>query len=420
MATTPKPKILIVDDDEIILVALKETISSEPYDITATTSAQEALGYLEQEAFSVIISDQRMAEMTGLEFLQKAKTIQEDASRILITGVVELKTIIEAVNQGEIFRFIAKPWIREELLVTIQNAVQRHQLIEANKKLQQSTLSLNEELAQANRALESKLTQAAQETQAIGQQTQTLQKNFDQSIELCYRLLCRVHPLLGKETKAIVDICELMCQEEHLSPEDKHTLKISAWLQDIGLIGIPRELIKRYRETPEDLDEDELGLIQNHPIQGQELATFADNLAIVGATIRGCREHWDGSGFPDGLPQESIPTPARYLAVAIAFVESPLPREETVEEIINLSGHAFDPEAVRLFLKVTQLSRLPKKVKDVLFSELSPGMVLAGDVNSPAGLLLLPEGHVVNETSLKKIVRHNMSDPIHHQILVYA
>lgn len=420
MEAPSTPKILIVDDDEIILVALKETIASQPYAITTTTSAKEGLELLKKESFSIIISDQRMAEMTGLEFLSKSKELQESASRILITGVVEPKTIISAVNQGEIFRFVAKPWIREELLVTIQNAVQRYQLITANEKLQNETLVLNEQLAKANRALEAQLHQTSEEKKLIGSCNQALQKNFERSIELCYRLLSRVHPLLGKETQAIVDICNLMCQGDYLSKEDQYTLKISAWLQNIGLIGISRDIIKRYREDPRSLEEDELDLIHQHPIQGQKLAAFADNLAIVGASIRACRERWDGSGFPDGLQEETIPIPARYLAVAVFFVESLLSQKATVNAIMNGSGKAFAPEAVRLFLKVTKLARLPQKVKDILFSELSPGMVLAGDIKSPLGLLLLPEGHVITEDSLKKIIRHNMSDPIHHQILVYA
>ena len=113
---TSSPKILLLDDDEIILLAIKETLGREGYDISVFSRAGEALEALKSDHFAVIVSDQRMPEMTGLEFLNESKSLQPNASRILITGVLTLNTVIDAVNKGEIFRFLAKPWIREELI----------------------------------------------------------------------------------------------------------------------------------------------------------------------------------------------------------------------------------------------------------------------------------------------------------------
>ena len=116
---TPTPKILLLDDDEIILLAIKETLGREGYDISVYSKAGEALEALKSDRFAVIVSDQRMPEMTGLEFLNESKSLQPNASRILITGVLTLNTVIDAVNKGEIFRFLAKPWIREELILSL-------------------------------------------------------------------------------------------------------------------------------------------------------------------------------------------------------------------------------------------------------------------------------------------------------------
>ncbi|MBT3482705.1 MAG: response regulator, partial [Opitutales bacterium] len=135
VSETRSREILVLDDDEVVLLAMKETLLRERYKVRAYTSAKEALEALENTQFATIISDHRMPEMTGLEFLDKCKQIQPNASRILITGVLTLNTVIEAVNRGEIFRFLAKPWIREEVLATIDNAVQRYALVEANQRL---------------------------------------------------------------------------------------------------------------------------------------------------------------------------------------------------------------------------------------------------------------------------------------------
>lgn len=420
MADRPSPRVLLLDDDEIILVALSETLAQEGYAITSTSSAHQALQYLRADDFAVIISDQRMAEMTGLEFFGQAKEIQPSASRILITGVLTLKTIIEAVNEGEIYRFIAKPWIREDLLVTVRNGVQRFQLLETNRKLQQNTLKLNEQLAHANNELKRQLRQVERQKVQLDQAHEALEHNFEHSLELCQRIVGAYHPLLGSEAQMVAELSERMIEHGALQGEEAHTLRVAARLHNIGLIGISRELLMKARNHPRTLSTGERRLIHNHPIYGQTLAAFIDRLEAVGATIRSSHERYDGSGYPDGLAGESIPRPARYLAIAIHYVESQHSREEAVEEILRQSGKAFDPEAVRLFIKTTRSVQLPRRMKEVLLSELRSGMVLAKGLYSPTGLLLIPEGHSLNERTLEKIKLHNQVDPINQRLLVYT
>jgi response regulator RpfG family c-di-GMP phosphodiesterase len=411
--------ILVVDDDEIILVAISETLSSEGYRVTTCNNPADALDLVRQNTYAVIMSDQRMGEMTGLEFLGEVKKIQPNASRILLTGVLTLKTVIDAINKGEIFRFLAKPWIREELVATIQNAFSRYQLIAENEKLHRDTQALNSQLQQANAQLGEQLEKIKIQNSEIERSREALAKNFDHSLELCYRIINAFHPLLGKETKAVLDICQLMAESGALSPEEARTLRIAAWLQNIGLIGISRDVLLKSRKNPEQLTLSERNLIHNHPIYGQTLSSFFDSMEQVGTTIRAHHECWDGTGYPDNLARETIPWPARCLAVAVYYVECGLPREMAVEEILNLSGKAFDPEAVRLFLKVTRTAPLPKKMREVLFSDLKPGMVLAKGIYSPTGMLLIPSDEVLTERTLHKLTAHNMVDPTTQRILVY-
>src|SRR5689334_8980602 len=116
-------RILIIDDEEIVLVGLRETLRREGYEVATASDALSGLEALKGNRFAVIISDQQMPWMTGLEFLAQVKQVQPDASRILITAVLSLETVVDAINKGEIYRFIIKPWLREELLVTVKNAV---------------------------------------------------------------------------------------------------------------------------------------------------------------------------------------------------------------------------------------------------------------------------------------------------------
>src|SRR5206468_1076237 len=162
-----------------------------------------------------------------------ARQIQPDATRMLTTGVLNLDTVVEAINKGEIYRFITKPWLREELLVAIQNAAQRYDLIRQNSQLHKSTEVMNERLVQLNRTLES-----------------------------------------------------------------------AALLHDIGLVGVPRSLIKVWQETPETLTSAERALIEQHPILSQEMSAFGSGMDKVGEIIRAHHERFDGSGYPDGLAGE--------------------------------------------------------------------------------------------------------------------
>ena len=170
-------RILVVDDEEIVRIALRETLRRERYGVTACSSPEEGLEVLKTEAFSVIISDYQMPGMTGLDFLAHAKQLQPDATRILITAVLSLDTVIEAINKGEIYRFVVKPWIREELLATVRNAIQRHDLIVRNTVLQATTLAMNDQLVSLNKKLESRVSAEADHRQRLSEMNQALQLN---------------------------------------------------------------------------------------------------------------------------------------------------------------------------------------------------------------------------------------------------
>jgi len=157
-----RDRILVLDDDEVVLLAIKESLIADNYDVAVFSSVKAALTAIEEEHFSVIISDQRMPEMSGLDFLCACKNLQPHASRILITGVLTLNTVIDAVNKGEIFRFLAKPWIREELIATVNTGAQRHHVLQQDEALRHDTVQLNEQLAATNRELHGRIKELTQ------------------------------------------------------------------------------------------------------------------------------------------------------------------------------------------------------------------------------------------------------------------
>ena len=121
-STTPKARVLFVDDEPRILTTMRMLFRSQ-YEVFFAESGQKALDLLKTQPVDVIVSDQRMPGMTGIELLRTARDLNPNAMRILLTGYSDLNAIIGSINEGEIFRFVNKPWSNEDLSVTVARAV---------------------------------------------------------------------------------------------------------------------------------------------------------------------------------------------------------------------------------------------------------------------------------------------------------
>ena len=416
----PADPILIVDDEEIVLVALRDTLTREGYHVVASPHAIHALSVLKDQQFSVVITDQQMPLISGLEFLTQVREIQPNATRILITAVLNLSTVIDAINKGEIYRFVVKPWLREELLATVKTAVQRFELISRNSRLQAETQAMNARLRELNQELETQVERVARQNTQLQRLLREQDENLRQSVELCVQTMQTFYPTLGNRARRVLALCQSMGRGAELSPEQQQILEISASIHDIGLVGIPRQLIKRWEQSPQSLNEAELALVHHHPVFGQELAGFVHCLQSVRTTIRAHHERFDGSGYPDGLKGPAIPWLARLLGVAVAFIEGEADAKAATEMIGQGSGSAFDPEAVRVFLRAVPKAVVPGKQREVLLSELAPGMVLAQGVYSENGVLLIPDGQRLTSTYIDKLLNYNRINPISQSLLVYC
>lgn len=421
---TPPPEsghtILIVDDEEIVLVALRDTLLREGYKVVASPHAVHALSILQEQKFSVVISDHQMPMITGLDFLAQVKQIQPDATRILITAVLSLGTVIDAINKGEIYRFVVKPWLREELLATVRNAAQRYELIRSNSRLYAETLEMNNRLTELNNSLKAEVAKVAEQNRNLQQLTAAQEKNFRQSVELCVQTMQTFYPTLGGQSRRVAALCNAMAKELNLSKDQQQTLEISAMIHDIGLMGCSRQLIKRWNETPESLTEAETTLIQQHPVLGEELAKFSDQLREIGPTIRAHHEKFDGTGYPDKLKADKIPWLARLLAVAVAYAEQPVSGNVGRDYVARGSGSSFDPEAVRVFQKALAKIVIPGKQRQVSLADLRPGMILAEGIYTSGGMMLIPDGQQLTATYIAKLMIHNQVNPIDQSLTVFC
>lgn len=412
--------ILSVDDDPLILKVLEDLVTRAGYTSVTTTSGTEALQYAADREFAVVIADHNMPDILGADLLSRFAQMQPAASRILITGIKSLEVVTAAVNSGEIFRFVTKPWISAEMVATLHNAVQRFDLIKSNQALEKTTRELNAKLGEANAQLARQLKQLEAGKQEIDLSHDALKTNFNRSLELCQKILSTFNPLLGEQAKAATRICEAMAATHYFDDEQKHVLDVSARLYDIGLAAVPPGYMAAVLNNDPELPPELKNTFQSHTIHGQTLASFVDMLRPVGDTIRAHHERFDGSGFPDGLAGEAIPWTARCLAVVVYFVTCGLSQEEAVDKILEQSGTVFDPDAARLFLRCAQATPLPRLVREVMVDELDVGMQLASGIYSQTGVLLVADGYHLDEGTITKIRNFNSSSSLPRQLLVYC
>jgi response regulator RpfG family c-di-GMP phosphodiesterase len=395
--------ILIIDDEEIVLLAISESLIPEGYRIVKTTNPHHALELLQQQQFAVIISDHHMPGMTGLEFFAAANHIQPLASRILITGVLTLKVVVDAINKGEIFRFIAKPWIREELLATVRNALHRYELISQNTRLQQETQQSNEALQKANQALETQVRDLSARLRQRDQQSGRTDQNLSNALELMLRVLHNTDPQLGLEASLIVRLCQSMIDTGTIPTDVAGTLKIASYLCTLGKLSIDRKRLKIFQEQTQLLKADELEYFHNIPVYAQLHASVFENIPNLSETVRASHERVDGRGYPDGLNARQIPEAAKYLAVAVHYAESHASTQATLDQIRQLNGNAFEPQAVATFLAALPLSGLNRKLRQVSLQALTPGMVIGEDLKHPSGAILLPKGSSLSTQTIQAL-----------------
>ena len=169
-----KHAILILDDQPEILNALNRLLK-EDYSVHTTTSGHQALDMLKEHEFAVILADQRMPMLTGVEFLSEAIRLQPDTIRILITAYADINASIDAINKGQIFQYVSKPWEPEELKLIVRRAVEKYELIRENAELTRRLEAANQELQLENKLLKENAEKDYDFSNIIGESPKMLQ-----------------------------------------------------------------------------------------------------------------------------------------------------------------------------------------------------------------------------------------------------
>ncbi|NLD36371.1 MAG: response regulator, partial [Desulfatiglans sp.] len=373
-----KHNILIVDDESSILKSIQRLLRDNKINVLSASNVKEALERLAKYNgnLSLIISDQRMPGMTGIELFQNIKNKFPETIRFLLTGFADVEVLTAAINKGEIHRFIAKPWEDKDLRDLIYQALEQYELTLENKRLSLLVEKQNNELTELNKGLEKQVEIRSKE---IIQKNKELESNFFNTIRAFTSIAEMNKPVIAGHGRRVAVIAKDISREMNLSKKEVIQVEIAGLLHDIGKIGLPDSVLEYHTKK---LSQQEENLLKKHPEEGQNIVRFINHLDNVGLIIRSHHERYDGLGYPDRLKEEAIPLGARIIAVADAYdktvnIEAKkqfilhdyieerelthdyLDDEELIHKaaLYHLKKYAFthfDPDVVKVFLSIAK------------------------------------------------------------------
>ncbi len=370
-------KVLCVDDDPNILNAYKRGLRKLFQIETAAGGAEGLKAIASQGPFAVVVSDMRMPGMDGIQFLTAVKERAPESVRIMLTGNSDQQTAINAVNEGNIFRFLTKPCSLEHLAKALTAGIEQYRLITAEKEL--------------------------------------LGKTLKGAIKILSEVLSLTNPTAFGHASRVRGVVRDLCKELEL--ENSWQFEIAAMLSQIGCVTIPPDTLEKMQKG-EDLAADESKMLESHPKVGRDLVANIPRLEVVSRIIGYQQKRFDGSGIPsDSVAGSDIPLGARILKIALDYDALKWSGLADSDVLIELSGRVgwYDPQILEKVGNIRGATG-PVSIRNVRMRELTTMMTLAEDVTTIEGSLVVGKGQEVTPSlreRLKNFSRHReIKEPI--------
>jgi len=357
-------KVLLVDDDINILASFKRQLRKQFSVDTATGSKEGLEAIIKNGHYSVVVSDFRMPEMDGIKFLAKVKELSPDCVRIMLTGHADLKAAVDAVNEGNIFRFLIKPCPLHILKKALKEGIEQYQLITAERELLGQTLR--------------------------------------GSIQILTEILEIVNPeAFGRSSRIKRYVRNVAL---HMKVTDIWRFETAAMLSQIGCIILPEETtIKIYQR--QELTAEESEIFKLHPSIASDLLKKIPRMKEVAEIIAYQEKHFDGSGTPaDTIKGKEIPLGARILKVLTDFDTLEIEGKNKTEALSELKKRSgwYDPDVLAAAEEVIE-TQANYESRSVSVSELLENMILGEDVRTLKGQLLISKGQVVSRPIIQRL-----------------
>ena len=422
--------ILFVDDEANILSSLKRLFRPLGYQIFTAEGGAQGLAIMESERVDLVVSDMRMPEMNGAQFLEKVRERWPDTVRILLTGYAEMEATIDAINKGQIYRYVSKPWDDNDITLIVKHGLQQKMLEREKQRLEELTNKQNEELKDLNAHLEEKVvarTEEVRQTMAFLETAhEKLKKSFITSVRVFSNLIEMRNPSKSGHSRRVAELARTLAQHMGVSTLEGQDVFIAGLLLDIGKIGLPDRLLDKPFHS---LASDDRSEVVKHPVKGEMALMALEQLHGAAKLIRSHRERFDGGGYPDRLSGLAIPLGARILAVAedydcalmgTTFVK-PLKPAEAALLMQDGKGKSYDPAVVdALSMQLGKASAATDSGSELTLrsGQVTQGMVMSRDLLTHTGDMLLSKGHVLTEQVIEQI--HGFERMEGHKLTLYV
>ncbi len=323
------PRILVVDDEETIRLALGKFLRSRGYEVQTAESGAVALGLLRQQRFSAMLSDVRMPGMTGTELVPKALEVDPDLAVMMLTAVNDAPTATEALSAGAM-DYLMKPIELADLQAALERVLHKRELGIEQRKVERL---IREEVALRTEELEREKLALRQLTISVVDSLIIAQETKD--------------PFLRGHSQRVADLAASIAEELGLDPDTVEYVRLAGRLHDVGKIGTREAVLNK----PGALTEEEFAHVQDHVRIGVEILSPLKHIGPALQYVQDHHEHWNGLGYPRGLAGEEISIGGRILAAADAFdalttrrpYREPMEAQETIEYLASQVGQLMDP-----------------------------------------------------------------------------
>jgi putative two-component system response regulator len=322
-------RILIVDDEETIRLALRKFLRSRGYEVDIAGSGDQALEALEESSFSLMLCDVRMPGMTGVQVVPQARAKDQDLAIIMLTAVNDAATATEVLSSGA-SDYLMKPVELADLQQAVDRALQKRAELIERRRL--DTL-IREEVALRTAELE-------REKEALRLMSVSIAETLINAME-AKDVYLRGH------SQRVAELAGELAEEMGLDPTISEDLRVAGRLHDVGKIGIRESVLNK----PGLLTPEEFEHVKRHVQIGLDILAPLFHLKTPLKYVQHHHEHWDGAGYPHHLAGEDIPLGARILCVADTFdaLTSKRAYREPMEPMAALThlevdvGKQFDP-----------------------------------------------------------------------------
>jgi response regulator RpfG family c-di-GMP phosphodiesterase len=416
------PLILLVDDEPNILSALCRLFRNEDFRVLIAGSGAAGLEIMATQPVDLVISDMRMPGMNGAQFLEQARLNWPDTMRLLLTGHADISYVLDAINRGEIYRYITKPWDDSDILQTVRQALERKLLGQEQTRLEALVLSQNVRLVALNASLENKVRERTIELEqardTLVELNTALKTNFLLSIKVFSNLIEIRGGNLAGHSLRVAEMARKLALEVGCDELATNDILLAAMMHDIGKIGLSDDMLKLPRSV---MSREQSVHYQKIPTEGEQLLMPIAELRGAAKLVRAQQERFDGHGYPDQLSGTAIPLGARILALVSDYdnlqIGMIFPRkiwpDEAREYLLQDHGTHYDPQLVTALFRMLDNhagSTTPQRtILHIAAATVQPGVTLALDMVLPNGSLLLSAGHFIDSSMCRQIIEFDQT-----------